>query len=375
MKIVHLIYDHPRNPWLGGGGAKRAVEIGRRLAARGDEVRVICGGFPGRSDAEWEEDGILFRSCPAGSCYAASRLNYCRFAAKRLGELAAAGKCDIAVDDTSAFSVVAPWRVWKGPLVGIVHNRIGKRLFRKMGPLGLPFWLWETWMLKRHPATIAVSSWLSAQLKNLGAENVHVVRNGVDELAFRTDETPIEGRIAFLGRIDRFQKGLDLLLDAYELIRKEMPEASLQIVGDGRDLDGLRRDAERRGLPVEFSGWMGDARFAAISRASAIVAPSRFEGFPLVAVEAAAVARPIVMTRVDGLAEAMLDGETGISVDRDPRDIARAALRILRDGKLRETMGRAAREFAKRFDWDSIAAEQRDIYEREIARFGRSDRA
>ncbi|NTU41942.1 MAG: glycosyltransferase family 1 protein, partial [Nitrospirales bacterium] len=53
MRIVHCIYDHIRNPWVGGGGAVRMFEIYRRLSQR-HRITVICGKYPGARDYQEE---------------------------------------------------------------------------------------------------------------------------------------------------------------------------------------------------------------------------------------------------------------------------------------------------------------------------------
>ena len=59
MRILHLIYDDIGNPWLGGGGAVRTLEINRRLAARGHQVIVLCGAYPGAPPSD-PRDGVLY---------------------------------------------------------------------------------------------------------------------------------------------------------------------------------------------------------------------------------------------------------------------------------------------------------------------------
>ena len=75
LKICHLIYDDIANPWLGGGGAVRAMEIYRRLAER-HEITLICGLFPG-ADLEAEIDGIRILRVGSAASYGRSRLGYC----------------------------------------------------------------------------------------------------------------------------------------------------------------------------------------------------------------------------------------------------------------------------------------------------------
>ena len=102
LKICHLIYDDIANPWLGGGGAVRAMEIYRRLAER-HEITLICGLFPG-ADLEAEIDGIRILRVGSAASYGSSRLGYCLNAIDQLRKL----DWDLWVNEFSAF---APLRV------------------------------------------------------------------------------------------------------------------------------------------------------------------------------------------------------------------------------------------------------------------------
>ena len=102
MKICHLMYDDVDNPWLGGGGAVRAMELYRRLASR-HEITVVSGLFPG-AELETERDGIRLVRVGSARSYALSRVGYCRAAVAQLQRL----EWDLWINEFSAF---APLRV------------------------------------------------------------------------------------------------------------------------------------------------------------------------------------------------------------------------------------------------------------------------
>ena len=97
--------------------------------------------------------------------------------------------------------------------------------------------------------------------------------------------------------------------------------------------------------------------------------PSRDEPFGLVALEACALERPVVAARVGGLAEQILEGETGLLVPPGDVDALRAALeRLLGDAELRRRMGDAARERVRaHFSWDAVTRATVALYERALA--------
>ncbi|HEY8316821.1 MAG TPA: glycosyltransferase, partial [Gaiellaceae bacterium] len=109
--------------------------------------------------------------------------------------------------------------------------------------------------------------------------------------------------------------------------------------------------------PSELGPWY--------ERAAVVAAPSRREGYGVVAREAMAWGRPVVATAVGGLRDAVEDGVTGLLVPAGDSDALRAALeRLLGDAALRARLGAAARERARReFSFDASAGALVAVYE------------
>lgn len=145
------------------------------------------------------------------------------------------------------------------------------------------------------------------------------------------EREPEPGRFLFVGRLVE-KKGLDVLLRALA----DLDEGRLVVVGDGPgrpQLEALGRDlgvAER----VTFAGQQGQARVAQELRlAHALVVPSRVardgdaDGTPVVMGEGMAAGVPVIASRLGGLAEHIVSGETGLLVDPDDPTALREALR------------------------------------------------
>jgi glycosyltransferase involved in cell wall biosynthesis len=176
------------------------------------------------------------------------------------------------------------------------------------------------------------------------------------ELGFEPDE-PV---LLFVG--DFYRKGLMTVLAA--MAKLKTPKVRLLVVGRG-EVDAFQARASELGLnPVVFVGFQKDVvpYFAA---ADAFVFPTRYEPFGMVITEAMAAALPVVTTASAGASEVITPGVDGL-VLQDPDDADALALALddlLADPARRSAMGAAAREAAKRVDWDYVAAETLKVYE------------
>ncbi|BDG08523.1 glycosyl transferase [Anaeromyxobacter paludicola] len=173
--------------------------------------------------------------------------------------------------------------------------------------------------------------------------------------------------VGFLGRLSR-DKGIVELAEAWRLVRERHPDARLILVG-WNEMAGVGPEVERalRGDPsVHFTGPVKDTvpLYAAMDL---VALPTYREGFPNVALEAAAMGLPIIATRVPGCVDAVEDGVTGLLVEaRDARGLADALERYLSDPALRARHGEAARRRAlSRFSpgviWEAVVHEYRSL--------------
>ncbi|MGE3064238.1 MAG: glycosyltransferase [Hyphomicrobiaceae bacterium] len=153
---------------------------------------------------------------------------------------------------------------------------------------------------------------------------------------------------AFAGRLIH-SKGLTTLADAARLLRQRNTPLAIEVYGsiDADNRDALQPETLRawtRDGPLTWRGEIADVRDI-WRRADMFVLPSRGgEGLPRAALEAAACARPLVVTDVPGCRHLVRDGIEGLVVPRDdPAALAAALDRLARDAALRQDMGRAAR--------------------------------
>ncbi|MCH1883747.1 glycosyltransferase [Agrococcus sp. ARC_14] len=175
-----------------------------------------------------------------------------------------------------------------------------------------------------------------------------------------------DGLVVCVGRVQPL-KGQDLAVRMLQ----HLPGAVLVLAGDAtpgseRFLESLHDLARELGVErrVRHIGSLErDALAQLLDAADVVVVPSRSESFGLVPLEAAATGTPVVASRVGGLVESVVDGETGILVDgRDPMDWADAVGSILDDDDLQVELGLAGRRAASRRDWQDVAHELETVY-------------
>lgn len=162
------------------------------------------------------------------------------------------------------------------------------------------------------------------------------------------EDVPVVGTVAHL----KTHKGHRHLLDAAAIVRRTHPEARFVLVGRGPLEESLRRQARELGLDeaVVFTGFRDDA-LRVLASFDLFVLPSEHEGLPIALVEAMALGKPAVVTRVGGNPEVVRDGRDGRVVEpAKPGLLAEAIVDLLRDDGLRASMGEAARARAASFD-------------------------
>ena len=224
-------------------------------------------------------------------------------------------------------------------------------------------------LTRRVVAVCQAEARLAASL--LPARRVRVVYNGIEPDGGGPPDERVRA-LASRGPIIctvtqlRPGKGVETLIDALPAAHARHPEMQLVIVGDGPLRGALEAQAEGHGVgaAVHFLG--EHANPAAVLRASDIfVLPSWAESFPYVILEAMSDGVPILATDVGGIAEAVLDGESGLLVSpRDHAELAGGLIALLDDAGLRARLAGAAGETVRRrFTRAGMIARLADVYE------------
>jgi phosphatidylinositol alpha-1,6-mannosyltransferase len=231
---------------------------------------------------------------------------------------------------------------------------------------GVEAWKPLTWIqrlaLDRSERLVAVSAFSRERFL---AMNPHFTNRRVDVChlgltlvpASRVESDPAPSAL-IVGRMaaDERYKGHDLLLEVWRDVAADVPGAVLRIVGDGDDRPRLQQKAAALNLgdQIVFLGRVSDERLAhEYERCTAVVMPSRGEGFGLVFLEAMRAARGCIGCR-GSASEIIVDGENGLVLEPDDRaKLRQAVVRLLRDRSEAAAMGARGRaRFLQQFTED-----------------------
>jgi sugar transferase (PEP-CTERM/EpsH1 system associated) len=227
---------------------------------------------------------------------------------------------------------------------------------------------YERWVAETFEETWLISEADQAALAaDCPQANIQVVANGVDtEQFYPTGESSQPNSLVFVGHMGvphNVDAARYLVQDILPLVRREIPDANLRLVG-ANPVPNVQRLARASGVTV--TGFVPDLN-AALNRSAVFVAPLRFAaGVQNKVLEAMAAARPVVTTSLvnEGL---RADPGRHLLIADDPGTIARQVITLLRDRQLRTNIGQAAVTFVKqKYTWEH-AAERMRVIEARVA--------
>ncbi len=357
MRILHLDFDDLENP-LGGGQAKRTFEINRRLGQR-HEITVVTSRYPGSRDEM--KDGVRYQRIGRASY----PWNFLAWFAGLPGVIRRQ-VADLVVEDFTVPVSTALSPLFARTAVVGVANLHGRPLSRKYK---LPFHLIERFGCRFYRHMIAPTRAVRDQVLAYNRKAVvQIIPCGVDRALFDLEPSE-EDFILFLGRIDVYTKGLDLLLEAFRRVAPGV-DTMLVIAGHGRDVSRVQAMLRRKHLGdrVQWRGRITEREKARLlSRCKFVCVPSRHETFCIAAAEALACQKPVMSFDIPALNEVAVDGCALRAPAFDVEAFAAAMAGLLGNVALRHEMGLRGREWARQFDWDEIARLHEDFYCRALS--------
>jgi glycosyltransferase involved in cell wall biosynthesis len=360
--LLAVNFRDPAHPEA-GGAELHLEEILLEAVRRGMRVTWLASGYPGGAPDSVHRGIRIVR-----------RGNWWNFNLVAAGvvrrEFSGADAPDLVIEDINKVPCFVA-QATQAPVAVIVPHLFGTAAYQEANALVATYVVALECVIPvayRGSRFLAISESTRDDLvaRGVPAESITVVHCGLNHERYRLD--PAVGKAArptlvFVGRLRRY-KGLDWVLRALPRVLERVPQARLQIIGDGPWQPELVRQAAARGVAhaVEFCGFLPFAeKVRHIQSAWAVVQPSPKEGWGLTVVEAGACGTAVVAADSPGLRDSVRRDETGLVVPYDDDGaLAGALTRVLTEAPLRERLAAAGVAWAGRFRWDDCARRSLD---------------
>lgn len=390
MKILIVSWEYP--PVVVGGLGRHVHHLTTELAAAGHEV-VVLSRRPSGTDATTHptishiEDGVLVVAVaedPAHFVFGEDMLAWTLAmghamvragTALRKPGVGDGWQPDVvhAHDWLVAHPAIALAEFYDVPLVSTLHaTEAGRHSGWVSGRINRQVHSVEWWLANESDALITCSASMKEEVCALYGPNlspVTVIRNGIDLTTWSYRERGPRSsppRLLYVGRLE-YEKGVQDAIAALPRIRRSHPGTTLSIAGEGTQFEWLSELARSHRVArsvtflgnldhIELLGWLHGA--------DAIVLPSRYEPFGIIALESAAAGTPLVASTAGGLGEAVVDGVTGMSfLPGDVAGLTSAVREVLDDPAAATVRAAAARaRLTSDFDWHKVADNTAQVY-------------
>jgi glycosyltransferase involved in cell wall biosynthesis len=347
LRILWFNWRDLKNPDAGGAEVF-THEVMIRLARMGHSITLFCPLF--RNALEREKiDGIdIVRSGGIFTVYIKAKDFYKKYK----------DNYDIIIDEINGKPFLSPRVLKDKPILVLFHQLIHEIwYYETQFPLNYLcyYYLEHKWLSAyKDTTTVTISKSSERDLKKLGFNRVHIVPVGISAKPLeKLQPKESEPTIAFIGRLKR-HKLPDHALRAFVLLKKELPNAKMWVIGDGN----MRNDLEKMNIKdVVFYGHIkNELKFELLARAHVVFVPSVREGWGLVVTEANAMGTPVIAYDSPGLTDSVIDGKTGILLrNKSPENLASSAVSLLTDVERLKKYSTEALAYSKQFSWDNTA--------------------
>lgn len=393
MRVLMLSWEYP--PVVVGGLGRHVHDLARHLASAGHEVVVLCRHESGSDASDHPTTDSVIEGVRV--IRVAEDPPHLVFERDLLAWTLAMGHAMIR----AAHRLLREWRpdvvhahdwlvvhpavglaeLLDVPLVATMHaTEAGRHSGWLSQPLNQQVHSAEWWLANRADALITCSAAMRTEVAHLfevDPATITVIHNGIESHGWRAGGADVraarqryapggESLLVFFGRLE-WEKGVQDLIAALPRVRMAKAGTRLIVAGKGGHEPELVAAARRHRVrrAVDFVGHLTDRELrAAIACADAVVLPSRYEPFGIVALEAAAAGAPLVASTAGGLGEVVIDGRTGLSfAPGDVVGIATAVTSVLADAPAARRRAKAAKaRLAEDFDWSHIAETTARVY-------------
>lgn len=364
MKILLINWQDIKNP-LGGGAEVHMHEIFRRIANNGNEVHLIScehGDFP----AYELIDGIHVHRKGSRSLFNFYIPGLYRKISKEIN-------FDIVIDDINKIPFYTPLFV-KKPLLAISHHFFGTSIYREANIVAGSYVYFSEYLVnyvyKNTPfVVVSDSTMLEFKERGFDVSKFNIVTNAITQENFpmKTCVKNDYPTIVYFGRLKKY-KSVDHLFSAFALVKKEIPNARLEIIGRGDFQPALEKLAAELDISnsVLFHGFVSEEeKVKLLSKAHLVVNTSMKEGWGITNIEANACGTPVISADVPGLRDSVSNGKSGLLYQYGNIDeLSKQIIKVLTQPLLFETLSFGAVDWAKCFSWDKSADDMMKVIQR-----------
>ena len=378
-----LTWEFP--PRIVGGIARHCLGLSKALVKENHEVHLVTLDFPGAPMFE-DVDGVKVHrvSIELGHPnFLTWTFIFNHFIEKRIAELGREIEFDMVhLHDwlTGSAGIASKYFLHK-PLVSTVHSTEIGRAQGLHSPDSYMIDGLEWWMTFEASKVIICSSSMRGELEHhfrLPPHKITVIPNAIDASTYSRnfDKEAVRRRygigsyeklVLFVGRLVP-QKGVRYLIRAVPQILGHHNSARFFIAGDGWSKSHLENLAASSGCgeKIRFLGFVSDSELVGLTMsADALVVPSIYEPFGIVALEGMAAGVPVVAANVGGLADIVEHDRTGVLVyPKSPESVAWGVDKVLSDPGYSEWLVRnAKKKVYDAYSWEAVAKRTSDVYE------------
>jgi glycogen(starch) synthase len=388
-RIMMLSWEYP--PVVVGGLGRHVHALATSLVAAGHEVTVVTRHAPGAPMEEYAEGVRVVRAPEDPPTFPLNTENLLAWTMAfnhtlTRAALRAADSADYDVIHAHDWLVTHTAVTLKEhldlPLVATIHaTEAGRHQGWLPEAMNKCIHSVEYWLAHEACRVIVCSEymrWEISRLLDTPTNRTDVVPNGVNMSVWQAPTRAVlaarsrfagEGPlVGYAGRLV-YEKGVQDLLAAVPALRAANPGVRVVIAGDGPYKGELLEQIRRQRLhrAVSFTGFLSSGELPALMAATdALVVPSIYEPFGMVALEGASAGAPLAVATTGGLAEIVQSGETGVTFPaKTPDALAASVGALLNDEPFARRVARRAKAMvAERYGWQRIAASTADVYYR-----------
>lgn len=392
MKIAYVHYEYPEETTGGGAGVYTHL-MATSLAKRGHQVHVVAMGK--KSASTREEEGVRVHRILPHTLYLQKkglseylrRLEYSYAVREKLFELAGAGKIDIVENHLIGAEM---FLYCLGPITPVIthlsttHRDVARcQNWVMTSDLGLSMMLEDEVICRSQHLISSTHVQAEAVTRRFRIKKgkISVIPIGIP-LPVKNGVRRSKGfQVLFIGRLER-RKGVHTLIEAIPKVLKQEPAVTFSLLGadtylgaSAVEMEGNANASFKRQLlmnlperywpKVQFLGY-GDQKLhdQLLAGCDLFAAPSLYESFGIVYLEAMAHGKPVIGCRAGGVVEMIKENKNGLLVPpEDSEKLAEAILRLVRNPKLRQQLGSNGRRLVEtRYTLDRMVDQTLEVY-------------